>query len=165
MSRSYAILVSLGICAIGAILEGVAAGKNVRPVFAKLRFPPYSPPLSVWYVVGIFYYATYFSLLYQILRHDGDVGFRYVSVTLILIILAANAFWNYLVFRAQNLFHSFLLGALYSLIAIGLFVCLIQFDRVASYFLLPYLLYLIYASWWSYGLLKLNGPDASKAIR
>jgi translocator protein len=151
---------SLGICAIGAILEGVAAGKNVRPVFAKLRFPPYSPPLSVWYVVGIFYYATYFSLLYQILRHDGDEGLRHISLTLVLVILAANAFWNYLFFRAQNLFYCSRLGALYSLIALALFICLIQFDRVASYFLLPYLLYLIYASWWSYGLLKLNRRDA-----
>lgn len=160
MSKTFAILISLGICAVGAILEGVAAGKNVKPVFAKLRFPPYSPPLSVWYVVGIFYYLTYFSLLYQIFRHDGDDGLRYLSLTLVLIILAANAFWNYLFFRVQNLFYGLVLGVLYALIAIALFVCLIQFDRVASYFLLPYLLYLIYASWWSYGLLKLNRSDA-----
>jgi len=81
-------------------------------------------------------------------------------LTLIRIILAANAFWNYLFFRAQNLFYGSVLGALYSLIAIALFICLIQFDRVASYLLLPYLLYLICASWWSYGLLKLNRRDA-----
>jgi benzodiazapine receptor len=159
MSRTFAILVSLGVCVIGAILEGAAAGKNVKPVFSKLRFPKYSPPLPVWYGIGVLYYAIHFSLLYRILGHDGDVGLRYVSLTLVIIILAANAFWNYLFFRAQSLSYSSLLGALYALVAIALFICLIQFDRVASYFLLPYLLYLIYASWWSYGLLKLNVRD------
>ena len=151
---------SLGICAIGAILEGVAAGKNVKLVFAKLRFPRFSPPLRVWYCVGIFYYATYFSLLYRILRHDGDVSIRYVSLALVITILAANAFWNYLVFRAQNLLSGFVLGIFYSFVAIALFISLSQLDTIASYLLLPYLFYLIYASWWSYGLLKLNGRDA-----
>ena len=111
MSRTFAILLSLGVCVIGAILEGAAAGKNVKPVFSKLRFPKYSPPLPVWYDVGVLYYATYFSLLYRILRHDGDVGLTYVSLTLVIIILAANAFWNYLFLRVQSLRYSSLLGA------------------------------------------------------
>ena len=34
-----AILVSVGICVTSAVLEGVLAGKNVKAVFAKLRFP------------------------------------------------------------------------------------------------------------------------------
>lgn len=156
MSKIFAIVVSLGICAIGAVLEGAAAGKNVKGVFAKLRFPRFSPPLPVWYGVGVFYYATYFSVLYRILRHDGDAGLRYMSLALVITILAANAFWNYLFFRAQNLLSASILGMLYSVVAIVLFICLVQFDRIASFIQLPYLIYLIYAAWWSYGLLKLN---------
>jgi len=47
-------LLSIGICAVGAILEGIAAGSNIKPLFAKLRFPSYSAPLWVWYM-----YLTY----------------------------------------------------------------------------------------------------------
>lgn len=156
MSRTAAILVSLGVCVVGAILEGAAAGKNVKPVFAKLRFPRFSPPLRVWYCIGVLYYATYCSLLYRLLRHDGDEGLAYISLVLVIAILAANAFWNYLFFRAQNLLSASILGILYSVVAIVLFICLMQFDRIAAFIQLPYLIYLVYAAWWSYGLLKLN---------
>ncbi len=36
MSVTSAILISLGICVLSAILEGVLAGKNVKSFFAKL---------------------------------------------------------------------------------------------------------------------------------
>jgi hypothetical protein len=38
-----AVLVSLGICILSADLEGLAAGTNVKAVFAALRLPSYSP--------------------------------------------------------------------------------------------------------------------------
>ncbi len=157
MAISHAVLISLGICVIGAILEAVAAGNNVKSLFARLRFPSCSPPLWIWYIIGILYYATCFFVVYRVLRYRGDSALDYVAFTLILVIMSFNAFWNYIFFRAQNLYLSFVSWIPYSLVAIALFVCLMQFDKVAALAFLPYLLYLVYALWWGRGLWKLNG--------
>jgi benzodiazapine receptor len=161
MRVSSSILISLGICIVSAILEGLAAGKNIKPLFAKLRFPRYSAPLWAWYIIGALYYVTCFVILYPLLRYEGDSLFWIVAFALILIVMATNALWNYIFFRAESLYGAFLLGLPYVLVAIALFVCLRQFDRIAASALIPYLIYLIYASWWSYGLLKLNRPFES----
>ena len=157
MSGSYALLISLGVCVIAAALEGVCAGKNVKSYFAKLQFPPYSAPLWVWYIIGGLYYAICFFVIYRILRRDSDSALRHATFTLILFMMAVNAFWNYLFFRTQNLFHSLIVGILYPIITIALLICLIQLDKVAAWSLVPYLLYQIYAFWWGYGLWKING--------
>ncbi len=72
MSTLYSILISLAACIAAAVLEGWCAGKNVRAYFATLRFPPYSAPLWVWYIIGGLYYLLFFFLIFRILKHDGD---------------------------------------------------------------------------------------------
>jgi len=55
MSATFAALISTGICLGAAALEGVCAGKNVKAHFAKLKWPRYSVPLGVWYIIGAAY--------------------------------------------------------------------------------------------------------------
>lgn len=162
MGVTSALLIALGVCIVGAILEGLTAGKNIKPFFAKLQFPPYSAPLWAWYIIGALYYATCFFILYRLFSYSGDTALWNTAFTLILVVIATNAIWNYIFFRAQNLFGAFLLGFPYALVAIALFLCLIQFDKVAAWALVPYLIYLIYAFRWGYGLWKLNSPSESQ---
>lgn len=160
MSSTYAILISLGVCVIAAALEGVCAGKNVKSYFAKLRFPRYSAPLWIWYIIGVLYYATFFFITYRLLRLDSNSGLKLVALALIFFMMAINALWNYIFFRAQNLHLSFIVANLFPLMDIALFICLLQLDRLAAWSLVPYLLYRIYALWWGYGLWKINGRAA-----
>jgi len=162
VSISLAIFVSLGICVLAAALEGVFAGKNVRLVFAKLRFPSYSAPLWVWYIVGVIYYVICFFILYRIFRHHGDTSTKHVALTLLAVMMSVNAFWNYVFFRAQNLFLSFFAFAFYPFIAVALFIFLLQFEEIAAWSLVPYFVYLLYAVWWGYGLWKLNSRPNSQ---
>jgi len=46
-------LSALLICIIAAALEGALAGSGVRQRFAALRMPPYSPPCTVWLLIGL----------------------------------------------------------------------------------------------------------------
>ncbi|HEY0379943.1 MAG TPA: TspO/MBR family protein [Pyrinomonadaceae bacterium] len=160
MSAGYAILISLGACALAAALEGVCAGKNVKSYFAKLRFPAFSAPLWVWYIIGGLYYAIFFLVIYRILTRGDDSALKHAALALIFFMMIVNALWNYIFFRARNLFLSFIVASLFPLMDIALFICLIQLDKVAAWSLIPYLLYRIYALWWGYGLWKLNGRAA-----
>jgi tryptophan-rich sensory protein len=158
MSDGYSILVSLGVCIIAAGLEGVCAGKNVKSFFATLRFPPYSAPLWVWSIIGVFYYAIFCFVLYRLLRLYGGYVLKYAALTLICFMMIVNALTNYIIFRARNLRLSFVVGALFPIMDIALFICLIQLDKVAAWSLAPYLIYRIYAVWWGYSLWKINNP-------
>ncbi len=157
MSAGHAILISLGACAGAAALEGVCAGRNVKSFFATLRFPPYSAPLWAWSIIGGLYYVIFCFVIYRLLRLDDDSALAAAALALVSFMMIVNALTNYVIFRARNLRLSFIIGNLFPVMDIALFICLIRLDRVAAWSLIPYLLYRIYALWWGYGLWKLNG--------
>lgn len=43
-----AVVTSLVICALAAVVEGALAGGGVKQRFAELRLPSFSPPLGIW---------------------------------------------------------------------------------------------------------------------
>lgn len=157
MSVGCAILIAIGICLATAALEGVWAGRNVKSFFAQLEFPPYSAPLWIWSIIGVFYYLIFCFIIYRLLILDNDSPLKYAVLTLILFMMVVNALTNYVIFRARNLRLSFIVGTLFPVLDITLFLCLIQLDKVAARSLIPYLLYRIYAVWWGYALWKING--------
>jgi tryptophan-rich sensory protein len=89
MTTGYAILISLGICAVAAALEGVCAGKNVKSFYAELRFPRYSAPLWVWAIIGGLYYVIFCFVLYRLLRLDSDSAIKNLALALILFVMVA----------------------------------------------------------------------------
>jgi tryptophan-rich sensory protein len=127
-------------------LEGACAGKNVKAYFAKLRWPRYSAPLWFWYIIGGAYYVSFFVVLHRLFRLESS-SLRTATLILILFMMVANALWNFLFFRAQNLFASFISGSLAPIFDLALFICLINLDKTAAIALVPYLLYRIYAVW------------------
>jgi len=160
MPVSYALLISIGTCLIAAALEGVCAGKNVKSFFATLRFPPYSAPLWLWSIIGGLYYLIFGFVIYRLLRLDSDSELMPAALTLILFMMVVNALANYIIFRARNLRLNFIVGSLFPVMDIALFVCLVRLDKAAAWSLIPYLLYRIYAIWWCYGLWRINSRAA-----
>ena len=160
MSAGYAILISVGACVLAAALEGACAGKNVKSFYAELRFPRYSPPLWMWGIIGALYYVIFWFVLYRLLRLASHSALRYIVLALVSFMMAVNALTNYVIFRARDLRLSFVIGNLFPVMDVALFICLIRLDRIAAWSLVPYLLYRIYAVWWGYGLWKLNGRAA-----
>jgi tryptophan-rich sensory protein len=156
MINSYALLIAIGVCVMAAALEGACAGGNVKSYFATLRSPAFSAPLWAWYIIGIVYYATFFFILYRILILDTDSVLRPMTLGLIVFMMAANALWNYVFFRARKLFLAFVAGSAAPVFDTALFICLLQLDKVAAWSLVPYLLYRVYAVYWGYALWKLN---------
>lgn len=156
MSAGYALLISVGVCVLAAALEGACAGKNVKAFYAELRFPRYSAPLWVWGIIGGLYYLIFWFTLYRLLRLDDGSVLRGAALTLILFMMVVNALTNYVIFRARNLLLSFIIGNLFPIIDVTLFILLMRLERLTAWSLIPYLLYRIYAVWWGYSLWKLN---------
>jgi tryptophan-rich sensory protein len=157
MTTGYAVITSIGICIVAAALEGVCAGSKVKPFFAKLRFPPYSAPLWLWSIIGGLYYVIFCFVLYRLLRLDSGAALRRAALALIVFMMVVNALTNLIIFRAEDLRLSFIVGAIFPVMDAGLLICLSRLDQAAAWWVTPYLLYRIYAVWWGYGLWKLNG--------
>jgi len=145
-------------CAVSVALEALFAGSGIKARLAELRVPRYAPPLWGWILIGAFYYIMCFAVLYRLLSMPDAGPLRRWAVMLFGSIMLINALWNYCFFRTRNLFHAFVIGCPYSLIALVLFPLLLRLDRVAAFCLLPYLFYLLYAGALGYRLWKLNPP-------
>jgi tryptophan-rich sensory protein len=94
------ILTALAVCLARALLEGLCAGSGVKKYLGELKWPSFSPPLWAWYTVGVVYYLVVFVCAYRILQCP-TLPFRNATLTLLLVIVALNAFWNVLFFRAK----------------------------------------------------------------
>ena len=157
-------LQALIICGAAAAAEGVLAGPNVRARFAELRQPPRSPTLTGWFVIGAAYYVMCFVLLHRLLASTRFNASYRAAFFLLLALMVANALWGWLFFRRKDLWASFLAFIPYSLIAVALAAVLVFIDRTAALVLTPYLLYLVYALWWSYRLWFLNRSFSASGL-
>jgi benzodiazapine receptor len=149
------ILTALAVCIVGALLEGLCAGPGVKKYLGELKWPSFSPPLWAWYTIGVAYYVIVFVCVYRVLQCP-TLPFRNAALTLLLVIVILNAFWNVLFFRAKNLRATFVFSMCYSVIVIGYWYCLSQFDDLAAFVFGFYVIYLVYANVLGYHLWRLN---------
>ena len=158
MRAIYAALASLIICGMAAALEGVCAGKNVRSFFATLRFPRYSAPLWVWTIIGGGYYILFFFIVYRLFRLSSNRALWYFALGLVVFMMMVNGLSNYVIFRARNLYLSFIIGAVFPIMDVTLFLLLMLLDQTAALAMIPYLVYRVYAVFWGYALWRANQP-------
>ena len=149
------VVTALAVCIVGALLEGLCAGSGVKKYLGELKSPSFSPPLWAWYMIGAVYYVVMFVCVYRVLQCP-TLPFRNAALTLLLVIVALNAFWNVLFFRAKNLRATFVFSMCYSVIVIGCWYCLSQFDHLAAFVFGFYVIYLVYANVWGYRVWRLN---------
>ena len=159
MKPIFSILIALVICGTAAALEGVCAGKNVRSFFGTLRFPRYSAPLWVWTIIGGIYYLIFFFITYRLFRFSSYPFWWYVALGLCVFMMVVNGLSNYVIFRARNLYLSFVIGAVFPVMDVTLFALLMALDRSAALAMIPYLLYRVYAVFWGYALWRLNRDE------
>ena len=108
----------------------------------------------LWVVIGVAYYAICGAILFRLFTLSTRTA--QVAVALVCALLGANAFWNYLFFRARNLRSSFRFSLAYTVLAVIVLGLLVVVDRVSAYIFLPYVGYLAYANVFQYRLWQLN---------
>ncbi len=141
---------------MAAALEGALAGSGVRQRLTALRMPRYSPPFTVWLLIGLVYYALCFIVLRQLLAaHSVTLASR-VALALLLIVLLGNALWSVLFFRRRDLRASFIAFIPYSVVVAALVVSLSRIYPFGAALFMCYCIYLLYATWWGYRLWLLN---------
>jgi tryptophan-rich sensory protein len=150
---------ALAICVVSVALEGIFAGGGIKRRLAELRVPKFVPPLSGWIAIGIFYYVICFVMLYRLFSMPSSVPMRPWALGVLGGLMFINALWNLFFFRTRNLFHAFVIGLPYVVLAAMLFGMLWRLDRPAAWAFLPYVIYLVYATRFGYLVWRLNEPS------
>lgn len=152
-------LSALVICIAAAALEGALAGSGVRQRLAALRMPPYSPPFSVWLLIGFVYYAIGFVVLRHLIATSPFTLMARAALALLIVVLVANALWSVLFFRRRDLRASLIAFVPYAVVVAALVLTLSRIYPFGSALFMCYCNYLLYATWWAYRLLLLNPQE------
>jgi tryptophan-rich sensory protein len=156
LSTGTAAWLSVAICVAAALIEGLCAGRQVRPFFKQVRLPRYSAPLWLWSLIGAAYYFIFGFVVYRLLSHVPASGLTRATLALIGAMMLGNALSNLVIFRARNLRLSGMIGDAYALLDILLVLVVTRIDSLAAWALAPYLAYRVYAVWWGHMLAELN---------
>jgi tryptophan-rich sensory protein len=138
------------VCAGAVIGEGLFMGRQGSRWMRGLRQPRLAPPAWLWGLIGLAYYGICYYALARILAARP---IPLLCLVLLLTLLAANTFWNYIYFRRHDLRLVFWYSVGYAVLAVALLIALLRADvTAASVFgfyviYLPYALVLFYRTW------------------
>jgi len=134
------------------------SGTGLKTRFAELHLPKAAPPLWAWAIIGSAYYILFFFLLRSVLARPSTPFWTSFALTLIALLLIANASWNWVFFHKKDLWLSFVFFVPYLLLAFTLAGVLAHLRAPLLVWYALYLAYLTYATWWGYQVWRLNRP-------
>lgn len=130
--------------AVSALLAG-----NFGSLYAEILRPPLSPPAWVFPVVWAVLYALMGITSYMIYRSDSYK--RKSALTVYLIQLAINFSWSIIFFRFR-LFTAAAVVAVILTVIVGIMIYMfLSIRKKAGYLNIPYLLWMIFASYLAIG--------------
>jgi len=144
------LLVSFAAAAIGS-----AASIQAGPFYAQLVRPEWAPPASVFGPVWTVLYALMGIAAWLVWRIDGFRGAR-TALTLFLVQLAVNALWSWLFFAWHLGAASFADIVVLWVLIVATMITFWRISRLAAALLVPYLLWVSFASVLNYYMWQLN---------
>jgi len=154
---------ALAACVAAALFEGIMSGTGVKARFAELQLPKGAPNLWAWAIIGGAYYILFFFLLRSALDGPPVPFWTSIMLTLIAVLLIANASWNWIFFRKKNLWLSFVFFVPYLLLSLALAWVLHRVRNPFSGWYALYPVYLVYATWWGYRVWRLNSGSSQNS--
>lgn len=123
--------------------------------FDSLNKPFLNPPdwlfAPVWVILYIMMAAALFLFI-----GDGMRKGKYLPLTFFLIQLALNLAWSPIFFEMQNILGGFIIIVFMYIFLLLTIITFFKYSKVASFLLIPYLLWLSFAAYLNFAFLVLN---------
>jgi translocator protein len=146
------ILMSLGAGAIGS----VATVTGINSWYAELIKPSFNPPNWIFGPVWTTLYIVMGVALYLIWQQGLGKSFVKNSFILFVVQLVLNAAWSIAFFGMQNTGLALLVIALLWVSILILIIRFYKINKLASYLLIPYILWVSFASVLNFSIWQLN---------
>jgi tryptophan-rich sensory protein len=159
MSRKFhwvKLVIAIAVAQSAGVIGAFFTTQNISSWYTTLQKPELTPPNWLFGPVWTLLYAMMgIALFLAWTRHAGGKK-RILWIRLFLLHLILNTAWSILFFGQKMLFVALLcIGALWVMIA-GLIALGAKFDTRIAYLLVPYLLWVSYASYLNYSIWQLN---------
>ena len=147
-----AILMSLAAGAIGSM----ATVTGINSWYSELIKPSFNPPNWIFGPVWTILYILMGIALYLIWQDGLKKAFVKNSFMLFIVNLVLNSFWSIAFFGMQNPALAFLVIILLWLVILTLILRFYKINKLASYLLIPYILWVSFASVLNFSIWQLN---------
>lgn len=145
LSSSYKLLISLLICVGGGWLSGIVGNANIKEWYPHLIKPSITPPDAVFPLVWAVLYVLMAISLYLV--WISRTKQKTAAMVLFFIQLGCNFLWSSLFFYAKNPMLAFFdITILWATLVLTM-LFFYRISKTASLLLLPYLLWVSFASY------------------
>jgi benzodiazapine receptor len=152
----FYLVASIVVCQLAGIVGGIFTASSVGTWYAGLTKPSFNPPNWLFSPVWISLYLLMGIALFLVLRKGfGSPGVR-IAVVLFACQLVLNALWSFLFFGLRAPFVAFLEIVLLWLFIVLTTVKFFQVSKTGGILLIPYLLWVSFASVLNFFLWSLN---------
>ena len=148
------LVVWLIVCFVAAAIGG-AASIQAGPFYAQLVRPAWAPPSWIFGPVWTVLYALMGIAAWLVWRVSDSRAVR-SAIALFLLQLTLNALWSWLFFRWHQGALAFADILLLGVSIVGTIIAFWKIRRLAGALLIPYLLWVIFASALNYSVWQLN---------
>ncbi len=156
MKKLVKLVVSIVVCQLAGVIGSIFTVSNITSWYIDLNKPILNPPSWVFGPVWITLYFLMGIALFLVWNKGLDSQFNKNAFILFIVQLVFNAMWSIVFFGMHQLLISvFVIVILWLLI----FVNIVQFGKIskpAAYLLLPYILWVSFASYLNIAIYILN---------
>ncbi len=147
----FCLVLCLGVGALGAL----ATAPKIPVWYAALNKPSFTPPNYIFPIVWNILYVLMALSLWRLWQSQRDERQRH-AMALFLLQLAVNLAWSWIFFGAESLRGGLATILVLDALVLWTIVAAWRVDRFAAALLLPYLLWIGYASVLTFEIVRLN---------
>jgi tryptophan-rich sensory protein len=156
MSNIFKLIISIIICEGVGIVAGIATSKSIGDWYQFLNKPSFNPPGWIFGPVWTVLYLMMGIAFFLVWKEGLDIPGVKTAMIFFIIHLLLNGLWSFVFFLWRSPGPAFIvIIALWIMI----FICIILFNKIsvtASLLLVPYLLWVSFASVLNFNIWKLN---------
>ena len=153
--HGWNLAISIVLAELVGALSSLLSGNSNRE-YQALRQPPLSPPGWVFPVVWVILYALMGIAAYLIYQSDAELGEKKRALWFYAAQLFVNFLWSIVFFRFQAYWLSVIVILILDILVIVTMVLFARIRKSAMYLLIPYLAWLLFATYLDIGFAVLN---------
>jgi benzodiazapine receptor len=147
---------SIIICQLAGFIGSLFTTSSIPRWYANINKPSFNPPNWVFAPVWTTLYLLMGISLFLVWRTGLNEKEVKIAVAVFIFQLALNALWSFLFFGLESPFAAFIeIIFLWASIFISI-ILFLQISRIAGYLLIPYLLWVSFASILNFSIWRLN---------
>lgn len=127
---------------------------KIGDIYKQLNKPPLSPPGFLFPVVWTILFILMGISIYRIMMSKSDKKSEARLIYFIQLIL--NALWTPIFFGFNQYFLGFLWVLMLIILVVSMILIFYKIDKISSYLNIPYLIWLLFACYLSFGVYVLN---------